>query len=125
MPSQTQAAEETRLIQRLQARDEAALETLMAQYGTRIFGLALRLTGNRQDAEEVLQDVLWAILQNIGSFRGDSKLSTWIYRITMNRALMKVRGRPKSEHLPLDFAEAPPVPDPLLVEVRLFLGEEA
>lgn len=107
MPSQTQAAEETRLIQRLKARDEAGLEALTAQYGARIFGLAFRLTGNRQDAEEVLQDVFWAILQNIGSFRGDSKLSTWIYRITMNTGLMKLRGRPKSEHLPLEEALGP------------------
>jgi RNA polymerase sigma-70 factor (ECF subfamily) len=117
MPSQTQAAEETRLIQRLKARDEAGLEALTAQYGARIFGLALRLTGNRQDAEEVLQDVLWAILQNIGSFRGDSKLSTWIYRITMNTALMKLRGRPKSEHLPLEEALGPAMtPDGMIAE---------
>lgn len=97
MGVKTPADEEARLVQRLKGRDEAALETLMDQYGARIFGLALRLTGNRQDAEEVLQDVFWRILQNIGSFRGESKLSTWIYRIATNTALMKVRGRPKSQ----------------------------
>ena len=95
-------AEEARLIQRLKARDEAALETLMSQYGAKVFGLALRVTGNRQDAEEVFQDVFSRIIQNIGSFRGESKLSSWIYRITTNTALMKIRGRPKSHHIPIE-----------------------
>ncbi len=74
----------------------------MARYQARVFGLALRLTGNRQDAEEILQDVFWRILQNIDSFRGESKLSTWIYRIATNTALMKVREQPKSQHVPLE-----------------------
>ena len=73
----------------------------MAQYETRVFGLALRLTGNRQDAEEVLQDVFLTVFRKIDSFRGDSKLSSWLYRITTNAALMKLRKRPKVKEIPL------------------------
>jgi RNA polymerase sigma-70 factor (ECF subfamily) len=102
MPTDTRAAEDVLFIQRLKVGDEAALEELIAQYQAKVFGLALRVTGNRQDAEEVLQDVFWRIIQNIGSFRGESKLSSWIYRIAMNSALMKLRERPTSQHIPLE-----------------------
>ena len=81
------------LVKRLRVRDDAALEVLMAQYQTKVFGLALRLTRNRQDAEEVLQDVFWTVFRKIGTFRGSSKLSSWIYRIAANTALMKLRNR--------------------------------
>lgn len=107
MASETRAPEDALLVQRLKARDEAALEALMSQYGGKIFGLAQRLTGNRADAEEVLQDVFWGILRNIASFREDAKLSTWIYRITTNTTLMKLRQRPKGEQLPLEEALGP------------------
>lgn len=91
----------------------------MAQYEAKIFGLALRTTGNRQDAEEVLQDVFWSILRNIDSFRGESKLSTWIYRITMNTALMKLRGRPKSQHIPLEEELGPAMTKDGMIAERL------
>ena len=102
MPLEQQAGGDARFIERLRARDEAAVEALITQYQTRVFGLALRLTGDRQDAEEVLQDVFWNVLKHINAFRGESTLSTWIYRIAANTALMKVRKQPKSEHIPLD-----------------------
>ncbi len=91
----------------------------MAQYEAKIFSLALRTTGNRQDAEEVLQDVFWSILWNIDSFRGESKLSTWIYRITMNTALMKLRGRPKSQHIPLEEELGPAMTKDGMIAERL------
>jgi len=90
------------LIQQLKAKDEVALEALMTQYQTKVFGLALNLTRNRQDAEEVLQDVFLTVVQKIGTFRGEAKLSSWIYRITTNTALMKLRKRPKVQMIPLE-----------------------
>lgn len=119
MASATRLAEDALLIQRLKAREEAALEALIARYGARIFSLALRVTGHRQDAEEVVQDVVWGILQNIGTFRGDAKLSTWIYRITMNTALMKLRGRPKPEYLPLEEALGPAMTEDGMIAERV------
>lgn len=89
-------------IRRLKARDEAALESLMAQYETKIFGLALRMMGSREDAEEILQDVFLAVFQKIDGFRGDSRLSSWIYRIATNACLMKLRKRSKVSEIPLE-----------------------
>jgi len=94
--------DDDQLVAKLLARDEAALEALMVQYQTRVFGLAFRLTGNRQDAEEVLQDVFLAVVQKIDGFRRESKLSSWIYRIATNAALMKLRKRPKVQQIPLE-----------------------
>lgn len=109
--------QDVELVERLKARDEAAVETLMVHYEARVFSLALRLTGNRQDAEEVLQDVFWQVLRHIGSFRGESKLSSWIYRITTNAALMKVRRRPGRRELPLEEALGPAMsPDGMIAE---------
>ncbi len=93
---------ERELIKQLRAQNEATLAAFMAEYETRVFGLALRLTGNRQDAEEVLQDVFLTVFQKIDSFRGDSKLSSWLYRIATNAALMKLRKRPKGKEIPLE-----------------------
>lgn len=89
-------------IRRLKVRDEAALEELMAQYETKVFGLALQMTGNRQDAEEILQDVFLTVFLKIDGFRGDAKLSSWIYRVATNTALMKIRRRSKFQEIPLE-----------------------
>lgn len=110
-PDEAEAAQDTLLIQRLRAREETALDTLIGRYQARVFSLALRVTGNRQDAEEILQDVFWSVLQHIDAFRGDAKLSSWIYRIAMNAALMKIRQRPKAEHIPLDADLGPAMTD--------------
>lgn len=94
--------EDRELVSRFRVKDETALEALMAQYGTKMFSLALRLTGNRQDAEEVLQDVFLTVFQKIDKFREESTLSSWMYRITTNAALMKLRKRPKIREIPLE-----------------------
>src|SRR5207244_12347822 len=83
--------EDRRLIARLQARDETAVHELAERYGSRIYQLALRQMKNREDAEEVTQDVLMKVYRKIGAFRGDSALSSWIYRITFNTAMSRLR----------------------------------
>ncbi len=93
---------EQELIGRLKARDEAALDLLMAEYGGKVYGLSLRMTSNHHDAEEVCQDVFLAVFEKISAFRGEAKLSSWVYRITANAALMKLRKRPKVKELPLE-----------------------
>lgn len=85
--------EDASFIERLKARDEAAVRVLIAEYGDRLYHVALGLTRDHRDAEEVLQDVFWRILQQIDSFRGEARLSTWIYRLVVDAALMKRRGR--------------------------------
>jgi RNA polymerase sigma-70 factor (ECF subfamily) len=75
---------EERLIARLVARDERAFNELVRAYDRRVFALVLRMIGNRAEAEDLAQEVFVQVFKAIGSFRGDSKLSTWIYRIAVN-----------------------------------------
>lgn len=77
----------------LLAQAPGAVETLVHRYGVKIYRLAYRITGKADDAQEVAQDVLWAIVRKIGSFRGESALGSWIYRITANAAYEKLRSR--------------------------------
>jgi len=83
--------DDRRLIARLQAHDQAAVQELAERYGSKIYQLALRQMKNREDAEEVTQDVLMKVYRKIGAFRGDSALSSWIYRITFNTAMSRLR----------------------------------
>src|SRR5690349_1434845 len=79
------------LLSRLQAGDEQALSDLADEYGTKIYQLAFRYLRNKEDAEEVAQDVLYKVYRNVGEFRGDAALSSWIYRITFNAAMSRLR----------------------------------
>ena len=85
-------AETTRnLVDRLKAHDPAAVTDLSDTYGSKIYQLAFRYLKNREDAEEVAQDVLLKVYQKIDAFRGDAALSSWIYRITFNAAMSRLR----------------------------------
>jgi RNA polymerase sigma-70 factor, ECF subfamily len=79
------------LLLRLQAGEEAALAELAETYGSRIYQLAFKYLRNKEDAEEVTQDVLYKVYRKVGSFRGDAALSSWIYRITFNAAMSRLR----------------------------------
>ncbi len=84
-------ANETELIGRMQAGDATAVAELSSIYGPRIHQLAFRYLKNWEDAEEVAQDVLLKVHRKIGLFRGDAALSSWIYRITFNTAMSRLR----------------------------------
>lgn len=86
------STQDRQLIARLQAGDEEAVKELAERYSHRIFQMALRQLKNRQDAEEVTQDVLMKVYRTVGRFRGDAALSSWIYRITFNTAMSRLRG---------------------------------
>src|SRR5882762_7565028 len=79
------------LLTRLQAGDQHALAELVDTYGAKIHQLAFRYLRNKEDAEEITQDVLYKVYRNVGSFRGDAALSSWIYRITFNAAMSRLR----------------------------------
>jgi RNA polymerase sigma-70 factor (ECF subfamily) len=83
--------QDRRLVAGLQAGDQAAVRELAVRYGPRIQQLAMRHMKNREDAEEVTQDVLLKVHRKIHSFRGDAALSSWIYRITFNTAMSRLR----------------------------------
>jgi RNA polymerase sigma-70 factor (ECF subfamily) len=97
-------AGERELIDRMQSGDASAVADLSAVYGARIHQLAFRYMKNWEDAEEVTQDVLMKVFRKIDAFRGDAALSSWIYRITFNTAMSRLRtgrtGRAAEQHRP-------------------------
>lgn len=82
------------LLARLKAGDETALGDLAETYSGKIYQLAFRYLRNREDAEEVTQDVLYKVYRKVDAFRGDAALSSWIYRITFNAAMSRLRSGP-------------------------------
>lgn len=75
------------------AGSEPAFEALVARYQARVYRLACRLTGNEGDAPDVLQEAFLHAYRGLGSFRGESRFSTWLFRIATNAALMLRRSR--------------------------------
>jgi RNA polymerase sigma-70 factor, ECF subfamily len=90
-PEITSSSQNDTLLARLQAGDEQALSDLADTYGAKIYQLAFRYLRNKEDAEEVTQDVLFRVYRKVGEFRGDAALSSWIYRITFNAAMSRLR----------------------------------
>lgn len=84
---------ENELIQALREGSEAAFRELVRTYGDRIYNTALSFLQNAQDAEETAQDVFVKVYRGIGSFRGDSGLSTWLYRIAVTQSLDRLRQK--------------------------------
>jgi RNA polymerase sigma-70 factor, ECF subfamily len=84
---------EAALVEKLRREDPDAPEQLVATFGDRVYRLAIRITGNEQDAEEVTQDALWTAARKIHTFKGESAFGSWLYRITANTAYQKLRGR--------------------------------
>jgi RNA polymerase sigma-70 factor (ECF subfamily) len=86
------------LVDALRVRKPMATECLVTRYGERAYRLAVRITGNGQDAEEVVQDAFWTVVRKIDSFRGDSAFGSWLYRIVANEAYQKLRRRQSRRH---------------------------
>jgi RNA polymerase sigma-70 factor (ECF subfamily) len=80
-------------VERLRRAESGATEALLTAYGDRVYRLAIRITGNEQDAEEVVQDALWTAARKIETFKGESAFGSWLYRIAANAAYQKLRRR--------------------------------
>jgi RNA polymerase sigma-70 factor, ECF subfamily len=90
----TPAAErDRRLVESLRLAEPTAAEELVASYGGRALRLAIGITGNQADGEEVVQDAFWTVVRKIDTFTGGSAFSSWFYRIVANVAYDKLRGR--------------------------------
>lgn len=85
------AEEEAKLVERLKERDEAAFNQFVLLYQQRVYSLLARMLGNREEARDVAQDVFLAVFKNIDSFRGDAKLSTWLYRVAVNHCKNRIK----------------------------------
>jgi RNA polymerase sigma-70 factor, ECF subfamily len=79
------------LLERLKRGEDGAMAELSETYSSKIYQLAFRYLRNKEDAEEITQDVLFKVYRKVGAFRGDAALSSWIYRITFNAAMSRLR----------------------------------
>jgi RNA polymerase sigma-70 factor (ECF subfamily) len=87
-----------------------AFEQLVAEYGDRVYGIALRVTGSPSDAEDVMQEAFLLAFKSWATYRGEAAPTTWLYRIAVNAALMRVRAR-RPDELLSEQPEADEVPD--------------
>jgi RNA polymerase sigma-70 factor (ECF subfamily) len=81
------------LVEALRREDPDAADRLVERYGDRVYRLAMRITGLKEDAEEAAQDALWTAARKVHMFKGESAFGSWIYRITANAAYQKLRTR--------------------------------
>lgn len=88
---------------------EQQFKDLYQKYGPKVQRLCLGYTGNQMEAEDLLQEVFVKVWQNLDKFRGDSQVSTWIYRIAVNTCLYHLRSAKNKRSV--DLAQAPPLLD--------------
>lgn len=93
MPVDWPVLDDSRLVAALKARDEAAYEEVMRRFGVKIYSLARGLTRNEPDARDAVQETFVSLFRNVARFKGESRLSTWLYRVAVNAALMILRKR--------------------------------
>jgi RNA polymerase sigma-70 factor (ECF subfamily) len=93
---------ELALVQAAQKGDVGAFEQLIKKYDRNVFRIAQHITQNREDAEDVVQDAFLKAYQKLDQFQGNSKFYTWIVRIAVNEALMKLRKRKSDKLVSMD-----------------------
>ncbi len=104
-PQATLTRDEGQLVSEAKAGNYAAFEELVNRYEKKIYRLGMNITGNREDAEDVLQDAFLKAFQHLPDFREDSRFYTWITRIAVNEALMKLRKRRTSKEVAMEDSE--------------------
>jgi RNA polymerase sigma-70 factor, ECF subfamily len=100
--SDPEISEELSLVNRARAGDSNAFGELVQKYERKIYRLAKNITQNDEDAEDVLQDTFIKAYEHLDGFQGNSKFYTWLVRIGVNEALMKLRKRKSDRTVPLD-----------------------
>jgi RNA polymerase sigma-70 factor (ECF subfamily) len=104
-PQATLTRDEGQLVSEAKAGNYAAFEELVNRYEKKIYRLGMNITGNREDAEDVLQDAFLKAFEHLSDFREDSRFYTWITRIAVNEALMKLRKRKSSKEVGMEDSE--------------------
>ena len=100
--SQTDVSDEAAVLAQARVGDTGAFNELIRRYEGKIFRLALRITQNREDAEDVLQETFLKSYEHLDQFQGNSKFYTWLVRIAVNQALMKLRKRKSDRTVSID-----------------------
>jgi len=95
-------SEESLLVAAARSGDIGAFESLVRRYDRNVFRIAQHITQNREDAEDVVQDAFLKAYQNLGQFQGQSKFYTWLVRIAVNEALMRLRRRRPERMVSID-----------------------
>src|SRR5690348_5802139 len=95
-------SEELALVQAAKGGDVGAFEELVRRYDRNVFRIAQHITQNREDAEDVVQDAFLKAYTNLEQFQGQSKFYTWLVRIAVNEALMRLRRRRPERTVSLD-----------------------
>jgi RNA polymerase sigma-70 factor (ECF subfamily) len=90
------------LVERVRGGDVSAYDTLVRKYERQIFRIALRITQNREDAEDVTQDTFVKGFEKLDQFQGNSKFYTWLVRIAVNESLMRLRKRRTGKMVSID-----------------------
>jgi RNA polymerase sigma-70 factor (ECF subfamily) len=93
---------DTQLVEKVREGSMEAFEEIISRYESKVYNLAMRFCRNQEDAEEVLQDVFSTIYSKLDGFRGQSQFSSWMYRIIVNAAFMKLRKRKQSHTISLE-----------------------
>ena len=104
------------LARRCQTGDAGAFEELYRQHAGRLYNLAFRMAGSAAEAEDLLQEMFLHAHRKLGSFRGDSSLATWLYRLGMNQCLDYLRGRQAKMSRATDSLDAEGVAEPMASE---------
>jgi len=122
-PSTIVKDDEAQLVAAAKAGDGSSFNELVSRYESKIFRLAQNITRNREDAEDVMQEAFLKAYTHLDNFQGDSRFYTWLVRIAVNEALMKLRKRRPGEFsldepvesdddfIPREIADWGPLPD--------------
>jgi RNA polymerase sigma-70 factor, ECF subfamily len=112
IPGKQEAPRESEhsLVQRAQCGDEQAFARLFNTYKKRVYSVCLSMTKDIAEAEDLTQEAFLQVFRSVGSFRGDSAFSTWLYRVAVNTVLMKLRRRKSPPVLSLDEPVSPESP---------------
>jgi RNA polymerase sigma-70 factor, ECF subfamily len=127
LPIPPRLVEDADLVSASKAGDVAAFEELVARYHRKVLRIAQHIIHNLEDAQDVVQETFLKVFQNLGEFRGDSKFSTWLFRIAVNQSLMGLRKQHTKQRAgaefpiradeegksPLDFSDWRPNPEEL------------
>ncbi len=98
----TSDAEDLILVKQIQSGESSAWAKLLTRYQDRLFGVCIRMVGDREQAADLTQDAMVRIIEGIKSYDGRAKLSTWMIRVTMNVCLSKLRSEKLRRHASLD-----------------------
>jgi RNA polymerase sigma-70 factor (ECF subfamily) len=125
-------SDESILVEAARSGDIGAFESLVRRYDRNVFRIAQHITQNREDAEDVVQDAFLKAYQNLGQFQGQSKFYTWLVRIAVNEALMRLRRRrpermvsidedvkTEEDSIPREIADWSPNPEQLYTQSEL------